>query len=79
MKPCRWQWELAAEKGKADFTGPSNGYLLARKDICLFQYIPELIQNHMASLKIEGRMRTADCPSFPEPAVIAGHRPRWPA
>lgn len=59
MKPCRWQWELAAEKGHPDFTGKTSGYLLARKDICLFQYIPELIQNHIASLKIEGRMRTA--------------------
>ena len=60
MKPCRWKWELVAEKGRAEFSGPADGYLLARKDICLFQYIPELIHNNVVSLKIEGRMRTAE-------------------
>ncbi len=60
MKPCRWQWELVSEKGTKDLAGSAKGYLLARKDLCLFPYIPELIQNHVASLKIEGRMRTAE-------------------
>ncbi len=54
MKPCRWRWEfLAGQEAK------STGYLLARRDMCMVQHIPELVANKVASLKIEGRMRTA--------------------
>jgi putative protease len=60
MKPCRWNWKLASEKGNVELTGPTEGYLLARKDLCLFQHIPALIQNGIISFKIEGRMRTAE-------------------
>jgi hypothetical protein len=38
----------------------SEGYLLARKDMCLLPHVPALVQNRIASLKIEGRMRTAE-------------------
>jgi putative protease len=60
MKPCRWKWQLVSEKENVNFEGFSEGYLLARKDMCLFEHIPSLIQNDIASLKIEGRMRTAE-------------------
>ncbi len=60
MKPCRWNWKLTTSKGKVEFDGPTDGYLLARKDLCLFQHIPALIQNKIVSFKIEGRMRTAE-------------------
>lgn len=68
MKPCRWQWELVAKKGSVEQSGATEGYLLARKDLCLYQHIPALIQNGIASLKIEGRMRTAE---FLAPVVEA--------
>lgn len=60
MKPCRWNWKLTFEKGNVELIGPTEGYLLARKDLCLFQHIPALIQNGIISIKIEGRMRTAE-------------------
>lgn len=60
MKPCRWNWKLIADKGNVELAGPAEGYLLARKDLCLFQHIPTLIQNRIVSFKIEGRMRTAE-------------------
>ncbi|MBN2591480.1 MAG: U32 family peptidase [Sedimentisphaerales bacterium] len=60
MKPCRWNWKLISEKGNVEFDGPDGGYLLARKDLCLFQHIPSLVQNGIISFKIEGRMRTAE-------------------
>jgi U32 family peptidase len=60
MKPCRWNWKLISEKGNAEFAGPTEGYLLARKDLCLFQHIPSLVQNGIISFKIEGRMRTQE-------------------
>ncbi len=56
MKPCRWQWRLVAG-GK---TSEEESYLLAYKDLCLLGHIPALVENRIASLKIEGRMRTAD-------------------
>jgi putative protease len=60
MKPCRWNWKLTTDKGNVELSGPTEGYLLARKDLCLFQHIPALIQNKIVSFKIEGRMRTAE-------------------
>jgi len=67
-KPCRWEWDLAARQGAAPLDGRAKGRLLARKDLCLFQHIPALVQNRVVSLKIEGRMRT---PEFLRPLVAA--------
>lgn len=60
MKPCRWQWKLVTKRGKVEFPGQTDGYLLARKDMCLLPHVPALVQNGIASLKIEGRMRTGE-------------------
>lgn len=71
LKPCRWKWQLITQRGAVELNGSAEGYLLARKDLCLFQYIPDLVQNGIASLKIEGRMRTAE---FIAPIVAAYRR-----
>jgi len=60
MKPCRWNWKLTLRRGKAELPEEREGYLLARKDMCLLPHVPALVQNDIASLKIEGRMRTAE-------------------
>jgi putative protease len=60
MKPCRWKWKLVTKRGKVDLPGEIEGYLLARKDMSLLPHIPALVQNNIASLKIEGRMRTGE-------------------
>ncbi|MBM3892005.1 MAG: U32 family peptidase, partial [Verrucomicrobia bacterium] len=60
MKPCRWKWALVGSNGDGRPSTQSEGHLLARKDLCLFQHIPALVQNGIAALKIEGRMRTAE-------------------
>ncbi len=60
MKPCRWNWKLTLRRGQAELPEESEGYLLARKDMCLLPHVPVLVQNHIAPLKIEGRMRTAE-------------------
>jgi putative protease len=60
MKPCRWKWKLVTKHGKVEFPGRIEGYLLARKDISLLPHIPALVRNGIASLKIEGRMRTGE-------------------
>jgi len=60
MKPCRWRWELAARQSNGESLDHAEGYLLGRKDLCMLPHIPALIQNCIAALKIEGRMRTAE-------------------
>ncbi len=67
MKPCRWQWRLRS-RGGAQPGEMNEGFLLARKDMCLFQHIPQLVQNGIVSLKIEGRMRSTE---FLTPIVAA--------
>lgn len=60
MKPCRWQWKLVITRGDAELSPQGQGYLLARKDLCLLSHVPALVQNEIAALKIEGRMRSAE-------------------
>ncbi len=56
-KPCRWQYELHGDKAE-QYSGYQ--YFLAHKDLCLYPYIPELVNAGVSSFKIEGRMRSAD-------------------
>ena len=69
MKSCRWNWELLPPDDVSGLDATRlRGYLLARKDLCMFQHIPQLVQNGIVSLKIEGRMRS---PEFLVPLVAA--------
>lgn len=52
IKPCRWQYKLASNK--------ERGYYLAHNDLSLYPILPQLIDAGVASLKIEGRMRSAE-------------------
>ncbi len=60
LKSCRWQWNLIDRDKKKILAGVEEQYVLARKDMCLYHQLPELISIGIASLKIEGRARTAD-------------------
>lgn len=51
---CRWQYELNAY-GKAVSKRP---FTMSSKDLQAIQYIPDLIDAGVASLKIEGRMKS---------------------
>jgi putative protease len=69
MKTCRWSWELVPPDDVPGLDATRlRGHLLARKDLCMFQHIPQLVQNGIVSLKIEGRMRS---PEFLAPLVSA--------
>lgn len=58
MKPCRWAWDLFdADSGAVLAT---QRHLLAARDICLLQHLPELLHVGVDALKIEGRMRPAE-------------------
>lgn len=61
--PCRWNYSLVEEK-RPDMQFPveedKNGtYIMNSKDLCMIQYIPELIKSGIKSFKIEGRAKSA--------------------
>ncbi|MDR4506289.1 MAG: U32 family peptidase [Candidatus Scalindua sp.] len=66
MKPCRWKYDIVETTSGQTIGDLPKGYLLAIKDMCMFQFIPELIQSEICSFKIEGRMRHE---SFLKPLV----------
>ncbi|MCL1911894.1 MAG: U32 family peptidase [Leptospirales bacterium] len=49
LKPCRWWFSLSPD-GERDFP-------LAVRDMCMYEYLPEMIHAGVDSFKIEGRMR----------------------
>lgn len=55
MKPCRWNFKI-----KKDGLVYKTEYPMAVKDMCMYKYIPELIEAGIVSFKIEGRMRDSD-------------------
>ncbi|UNC92798.1 peptidase U32 family protein [Candidatus Contubernalis alkaliaceticus] len=61
MKTCRWAYSLWDRNQEAALSLPRDKkYLLAIKDMCMLNFIPELQESGICSLKIEGRMRTVD-------------------
>ena len=54
-QPCRLPYGCGECKGKK-----GNGYPLSLKDLSLAAHVPELIDSGVASLKIEGRMKSPE-------------------
>lgn len=52
-QPCRLPYKLSCGKVK-------TGYPLSLKDMCLARHVPEIIESGVASLKIEGRLKSPD-------------------
>ena len=59
---CRWKYHLMEEKRPGEyypiFEDDQGSYIMNSKDLCLIQYIPEIIQSGVSSMKIEGRMKS---------------------
>jgi Collagenase and related proteases len=55
-QPCRMSYETLVANGR----GGKPGYQISLRDLCLAPYIPELIEAGVASLKIEGRMKSPE-------------------
>lgn len=53
--PCRLPFELLENDKKIN-----SGYLLSTRDLCGLDYIPQLINSGVKSLKIEGRMKSPE-------------------
>lgn len=61
-QPCRWNYAITEEKRPGEyFPIEEDGrgtYLFNSKDLCLIEYLKELKEAGVASLKIEGRMKS---------------------
>ncbi|MDW7673823.1 MAG: U32 family peptidase C-terminal domain-containing protein, partial [Bacillota bacterium] len=60
--PCRWQYHLVEEKRPGEYypveEDERGTYIFNSKDMCLIEYIPELINAGINTFKIEGRMKS---------------------
>ncbi|MDD4358425.1 MAG: U32 family peptidase [Candidatus Pacebacteria bacterium] len=54
-QPCRKLWRLSDDKGNEFET--EGKYFLNAKDLCMIEFVPELIKAGIDSFKIEGRRR----------------------
>ncbi len=62
-QPCRWEY-LLYESTRPDDPlileeDERYSYLLSSKDLCLIEHLPEVFATGVASLKIEGRMKSS--------------------
>ena len=59
---CRWKYSLMEEKRPGEYfpvyEDDRGTFFFNSKDLCMIEYIPELIESGITSLKIEGRMKT---------------------
>ncbi|MGL4730475.1 MAG: peptidase U32 family protein [Clostridium sp.] len=62
-QPCRYKYRLVEEKRNEEYfpivEDEKGTYIMNSKDMCMIEYIPELVQTGAVSLKIEGRMKSA--------------------
>lgn len=61
--PCRWKYAVVEEKRPGEYLpvyeNERGTYIFNSKDLCMIEYIPEIVSAGIDSLKIEGRMKTA--------------------
>ncbi len=61
--PCRWKYAVMEEKRPGEYfpvyENERGTYIFNSKDLCMIEYIPEMIEAGIDSFKIEGRMKTA--------------------
>lgn len=61
-QPCRWKYHLMEERTPGQYMEISEDggtHILNSRDMCMIDYVPELIRAGVSSLKIEGRMKSA--------------------
>lgn len=60
---CRWKYSIVEEKRPGEYMpvyeDEQGTYIFNSKDLCMIEYIPEMLAAGIDSLKIEGRMKTA--------------------
>lgn len=60
---CRWRYHVVEETRPGEYLpieeNERGTYIFNSKDLCMIEYIPELVETGIDSFKIEGRMKTA--------------------
>lgn len=60
--PCRWKYHLVEEQRPGEYfpveEDERGTYIMNSRDLCMIEHIPDLIDSGLASLKIEGRMKS---------------------
>jgi len=61
--PCRWKYYLMEEKRPGEYfpivEGDKGTFIFNSKDLCMIQYIPQLVKAGIKSFKIEGRVKSS--------------------
>lgn len=61
--PCRYKYSLVEEKRPGEyfpvFEDEEGTFIMNSKDLCMIEYIPEIIKSGINSFKIEGRVKSA--------------------
>lgn len=61
--PCRWKYYLVEETRPGEYLPVEENergtYIFNSKDLCMIEYVPQLINAGIDSFKVEGRMKTA--------------------
>ncbi|GAB6182035.1 U32 family peptidase [Desulfotomaculum defluvii] len=59
---CRWKYHLVEEKRPGQYfpveEDERGTYFMSSKDLCLMEYIPQMVEAGVTSFKIEGRMKS---------------------
>jgi putative protease len=60
---CRWKYHLVEETRPGEYLpieeNERGTYIFNSKDLCMIEYIPQLVEAGIDSFKVEGRMKTA--------------------
>ena len=60
--PCRYSYRLLEEKRPGEFfpihEDEKGSYILNSRDLCLIEYLPQLMERGIDAFKIEGRMKS---------------------
>jgi putative protease len=61
-QPCRWNYFIAEERRPGEYIQVEDNergtFIFNSKDLCMAEYLPELMETGVGSLKIEGRMKS---------------------
>ncbi len=62
-QPCRWKYHLYEEHREGQYfpviENDTGTYLYNSRDLCMIEYIPQILKAGVKSLKIEGRAKSA--------------------
>jgi len=60
--PCRWNYSLVEEQRPGEYypvyENERGTFIFNSKDLCMIEYIPQIVESGINSLKLEGRVKT---------------------